>query len=65
MKTNNPYGADIMRESQMKQQQARMDFEKKFLLDEKYYTDERLIAGSKNAKDKVAVFSDPLCVACL
>jgi len=30
----------------------------------KYYTDENLIAGNKNAKHKIAVFSDPLCPFC-
>jgi len=32
--------------------------------DAKYYTDEKLIYGNKNAKHKVVIFSDPLCPFC-
>lgn len=34
------------------------------ILDARYYTDEHLIAGNKNAKHKLVVFSDPLCPIC-
>ncbi len=30
-----------------------------------YYNDEHLIAGNKNAKNKIVIFSDPLCPFCL
>jgi len=30
-----------------------------------YYNDEHLIAGDKNAKNKIVIFSDPLCPFCL
>jgi len=31
----------------------------------KYYNKEKLIAGNHNAKDKIVVFSDPLCPFCM
>lgn len=34
-------------------------------LTSKYYDKKRLIAGNHNAKDKIVVFSDPLCPFCL
>jgi len=34
------------------------------VLDSRYYSDEHLIAGSKNAKHKLVLFSDPLCPIC-
>lgn len=34
-------------------------------LTEKYYDKKRLIAGNHNAKDKIVVFSDPLCPFCM
>jgi protein-disulfide isomerase len=34
-------------------------------LDAKYYNKEHLIAGNANAKDKIVVFSDPLCPFCI
>lgn len=34
-------------------------------LDAKYYDEKRLIAGSKDAKDKIVIFSDPLCPFCI
>lgn len=40
-------------------------FEKSFKLDEKYYDKEHLITGDINAKNKVVIVSDPLCVACI
>jgi hypothetical protein len=40
-------------------------FEKSFTLDEKYYDKEHLIVGSIDAKNKVVIVSDPLCVACI
>lgn len=33
-------------------------------LDSRYYDDSRLIAGNKNAKHKLVIFSDPLCPNC-
>ncbi|WP_419765927.1 MAG: DsbA family protein [Arcobacter sp.] len=33
--------------------------------DTKYYSEERLIAGNHKAKDKIVVFSDPLCPFCM
>jgi len=34
-------------------------------LDVKYYNKEHLMAGNANAKDKIVVFSDPLCPFCI
>jgi len=34
-------------------------------LTEKYYDDEHLIAGNKDAKHKIVLFSDPLCPHCI
>lgn len=34
-------------------------------LESKYYTKEHLIAGNAQAKDKIVVFSDPLCPFCI
>lgn len=34
-------------------------------LDEKYYNKANLILGNANAKDKIVVFSDPLCPFCM
>jgi thiol-disulfide isomerase/thioredoxin len=33
--------------------------------DSKYYNDKNIIAGDKNAKNKLVVFSDPLCPFCM
>jgi len=33
--------------------------------DTKYYSEDHLIAGNHNAKDKIVVFSDPLCPFCM
>ena len=33
-------------------------------LTEKYYDKSKLIAGNHNAKDKIVIFSDPLCPFC-
>lgn len=33
-------------------------------LSDKYHDDSKLIAGNKNAKDKIVIFSDPLCPFC-
>ncbi len=69
MKTGILYGAEIIRKAQEEKMQSqnkeRADFENSFILDSKHYTDDRLIAGNKNAKTKVVVFSDPLCVYCI
>jgi len=48
-----------------KQNSQREKFEKSFVLDKKYYNKEHLIAGSLNAKNKIIMISDPLCVACI
>ncbi|WP_294965634.1 thioredoxin domain-containing protein [Sulfurimonas sp.] len=40
-------------------------FEKSFKLDDKYYNKEHLISGELNAKNKVVIISDPLCIACI
>jgi len=34
-------------------------------LDERYYKQSHLIAGNKNAKHKLVIFSDPLCPMCI
>lgn len=34
-------------------------------LTKEYYKEDRLIAGNHNAKDKVVIFSDPLCPFCM
>ena len=34
------------------------------ILDKRYYQDSHLIAGNKNAKHKLVIFSDPLCPIC-
>lgn len=34
-------------------------------LTDKYYDKKRLIAGNHNAKDKIVIFSDPLCPFCM
>ncbi|RXI37500.1 disulfide bond formation protein DsbA [Malaciobacter mytili] len=34
-------------------------------LTSKYYDKKRLIAGNENAKDKIVIFSDPLCPFCI
>ncbi len=50
--------------SKMKQQE-RLKAEKKFTLNPKYYNKEHLLLGYLNAKNKVLVISDPLCIACI
>lgn len=40
-------------------------FEKSFVLDNKYYNEEHLISGALDAKNKVVIISDPLCIACI
>ena len=44
-----------------------LDLKKKMhpLLDKRYYQDKFLIAGNKNAKHKLVLFSDPLCPFCI
>ncbi|MBI3873812.1 MAG: thioredoxin domain-containing protein [Arcobacter sp.] len=67
--TNERYGDDAIRamrqKEQLAEQKVRTDFESKFLLDTLVYTKERFIAGNIDAKTKVAIFSDPLCVYCV
>jgi hypothetical protein len=43
----------------------REKFEKSFVLDKSYYNKKHLIAGSMDAKNKIVMISDPLCVACI
>jgi hypothetical protein len=45
--------------------QKRASFEKTFVLPDSYYKKDHLIAGTHNAKNKVVLFSDPLCVFCI
>ena len=50
------------REAKKKQ---RENFEKSFVLNKNYYNKEHLIVGNINAKNKIIMISDPLCVACI
>lgn len=43
----------------------RTKFEKSFVLNKQYYNKQHLIAGSMDAKNKIIMISDPLCVACI
>ncbi len=55
----------MQKESRGAQKLEREKFEKSFTLNPKYYNDEHLLLGDKNAKHKVVFVSDPLCVACI
>ena len=59
---------DLSKNATLKQieQRSTEDAENlKFDMDKSYYNDKHLIIGDKNAKNKVVVFSDPLCPACI
>lgn len=43
----------------------RIKFENNFLLESRFYTKKRFIAGNNNAKTKIAIFSNPLCESCV
>jgi len=62
MNTGARYGED---EARVKAAKKRAEFEKTFKLPDSYYKKDHLIAGNHNAKTKVVVFSDPLCVFCI
>jgi len=42
----------------------REEFEKNFKLNNKYYNKEHLLYGNRDAKNKIVILSDPLCIAC-
>ena len=62
MDTKARYGED---EAKIIAAQKREKFEKSFKLPDTYYKKDHLIAGNHNAKTKVVIFSDPLCVFCI
>jgi len=62
MKTGKQVGEKELREEQNKK---RNEFEKTFKLPNEFYKKDHIIAGNPNAKTKVVVFSDPLCVFCI
>jgi len=62
MNTGARYGED---EAKVIAAQKREKFEKSFKLPNTYYKKDHLIAGNHNAKTKVVIFSDPLCVFCI
>lgn len=53
--------------AELKQLKNGLDLKRKMhpTLDKRYYQDTNLIAGNKNAKHKLVVFSDPLCPMCI
>ena len=62
MSTGQRYGEA---EQQSKSRQKRKEFETSFTLPDNYYKQDHLIAGNHDAKNKVVLFSDPLCVYCI
>lgn len=57
---------ELLKESmRTKEQKSRDLWEQSFILPKKYYNKEHLIVGDINAKNKILVLSDPLCVACI
>ena len=48
-----------------KERAKRNVFEKSFKLNPKYYNKEHLIQGNMDAKNKIVIVSDPLCIACI
>ena len=62
MDTGLRYGEN---EQRVKAAKQRAEFEKTFVLPDSYYKKDHLIAGNHDAKTKVVVFSDPLCVYCI
>ncbi|WP_457748560.1 DsbA family protein [Sulfurimonas sp.] len=69
LKTGKRYETDekirLEKERRAAKKREREQFEKSFVLNKKYYNKEHLIAGSMNAKNKIIMISDPLCVACI
>ncbi len=57
--------ARMQKANQTKEEKEKFAFESTFVLDKKYYNKEHLISGDMNAKNKVVLISDPLCVACI
>ena len=55
----------IQKERQIKTKAKVAEFKKNFKLNTKYYDEKHLILGKINAKNKVIIISDPLCVACI
>lgn len=55
----------IQQSIKINEQKAKNSWEQRFKLPKKYYDKEHLIAGDINAKNKVLILSDPLCVACI
>jgi protein-disulfide isomerase len=55
----------MMTYNQMQAQKERELHSKNYTLDKKYYRAENLLYGSKDAKNKVVIFSDPMCPACI
>jgi predicted DsbA family dithiol-disulfide isomerase len=53
------------KELQAEQNKKRESMEKSFVLSKDFYNKKHLIAGNHNAKTKLVVFSDPLCVFCI
>ena len=53
------------KELKAEQDKKRESMEKSFKLSTEFYDKKRLIAGNHNAKTKLVVFSDPLCVFCI
>lgn len=53
--------------AELKQLKNGLDLKRKMhpVLDKRYYKNSRLIAGNKNAKHKLVLFSDPLCPICI
>jgi protein-disulfide isomerase len=55
----------LKKEREIEKNNKRKQFEKTFVLNKKYYNKKHLIAGSMNAKNKIIMISDPLCIACV
>jgi len=53
------------KEALKKKKEAQDKFKRDFVLDKKYYDKEHLLLGDMDAKNKIVVISDPLCVACI
>lgn len=62
MTTGARYGES---EAKIAAAKKRETFEKSYKMPDSYYKKSNLIAGNHNAKTKVVVFSDPLCVFCI
>lgn len=53
------------KEELSEEDKERAKFEKEFVLEPRYFTKWRFIAGKHPAKTKVAIFSNPLCTHCV